>query len=295
MNYTQNVWSVVVAVRFIFHCWTLVAVRSLRCRDSGVGATCQLRQDWRKPDAGKMKISTTRFIHGQLWYRMSEPEKVETAIANPPMTESPPESYWPADVPRDALEEDKAATVNTDGEVTAYPATPEPIPETIRKRRANRAKVPKGWVLKARRRDGKTGEYWQAVAEMLMDETGESPIPPDLWREQVAGRYAMMESYTTLERLKMAVEKCEGKLAEKNLSEQLQIEWMNALRGCLQMQKEHIEELKKSAAVAEKKKAITKPKNLPPVIIQQNFGGNGQQTTPAKVIDEAKAIGDTVV
>lgn len=234
---------------------------------------------------------------------MSEPEKVETAIASTtPSTESSPESYWPADVPKDALEEDKLATVNTDGEVLTYPATNEPIPEGIRKRRANRAKVPKGWVLKARRKDGKTEEYWKAVAEMLMDETGESPIPPDLWREQVAGRYAMMESYTTLERLKMAVEFCENKLNSKTekLSEQLQIEWMNALRGCLQMQKEHIEELKKSAAVADKKAAVTKPKNLPPVIIQQNFGGSGNGASqrpveylPEKRLASGEAINDT--
>jgi len=182
-------------------------------------------------------------------------------------------------IPDDPLEEDKLATVNVDGEVIRYPATNEKLPETIRKRRENRAKVPKGWTLKVRRKDGKTAEYWKEIAEMVMDETGISPIPPDLWREQCSARYSMMQSYTTLERMQMAIEMCEEKLNPKDpskaLSEQLQIEWMNAWRGVLQMQKEYLEKLEKSASVAEKKTAMTKPKNLPPVIIQQNFS-NGK-------------------
>ena len=146
--------------------------------------------------------------------------------------------------------------------------------------------------------DGKTAEYWQTIAEMIMDETGiapgSNPFPLTLYQEQAAARYSMLKGYTTMERIEMAIVMCEEKLNNKEnpMTEQLQIEWMNAMRGLFMMQKEHIDELKKSAAVADKKAGLVKPKNLPPVIIQQNFS-NGRNTEPAKIVDEPKAIGET--
>lgn len=223
---------------------------------------------------------------------MSEAEQSEAAGAA--QTDDRP---WPADVPKDPLEEERPATMNADGEVLTYPATQEKIPESIRKRRYNRAKAPRGWLAKARRMDGKSAEYWKTIAEMVMDETGiapgSNPFPPTLFQQQAAARYAMLKSYTTLERMEMAIQKCEEKLADKNLSEDLQIEWMNAYHGVITMQNEAIAELNKSAVAGDKKNAIlAKPKNLPPLVIQQNFS-NGRSTEPAKVVDEAKAIGET--
>lgn len=217
---------------------------------------------------------------------MSEPASPEIAVVETPPTERP----WPKDVPRDPLEVEKLATVNSDGDVISYPATNEPLPEEVRQRRANRPKVPKGYRLRVRRKDGKSEEYWMAVAEAVMDQTGIAPVDPKVFAQETAAKFSMVKGYTTLQIIEMAIEKCEKKLQEKDLTEGLQIEWMNALRGMLAMQKEHLDELKKSAMVAsEKSKFDNKPRNLPPIVLQQNFNTKPEEL---KRVDSPKAISE---
>lgn len=223
----------------------------------------------------------------------------ENATAQPPPPDLRPDGTpWPSDVPKGPLSSEDLGllgTVNSDGEYTSYPVTDnvavEKLPEEVRVRRANRAKVPKGYKLRVRRKDGKSNEYWQAVAELVMDQTGIAPVDPKVFLKETAAKFAMIKGYTTLQRIEMAITKCEEKLAIEGLSEQLQIEWMTALRGMLAMQKEHLEELKKSADVAGKKADATKPKNLPPFVLQQNFNGN--KADELKRVDTPKLISDT--